>query len=266
MLYIISTPIGNLKDVSYRAIETLKNVDLIACEDTRHSLKFLSAYEIKKPLVSYHKFNERTSSANLIEQLKSGKDIALISDAGTPLISDPGNVLTKMLVEEGIEFTVLPGACAFIPALILSGLDSGRFCFLGFLPEKQKDRREFLDKYKNIDLTLIFYCAPHDIEKTVGYLCEAFGNRRAVAVREISKVYEQAIPFYLGEGYPGEQRGEFVIVVEGAPATCELNNLSPKEHIDYYIEQGLEKKEALKKVAKDRGVSKSELYKYTIEE
>ena len=140
MLYIISTPIGNLKDVSYRAIETLKSVDLIACEDTRHSLKFLSAYEIKKPLVSYHKFNERASSANLIEQLKAGKNIALISDAGTPLISDPGNVLTKMLVEEGIEFTVLPGACAFIPALILSGLDSGRFCFLGFLPEKQKDR------------------------------------------------------------------------------------------------------------------------------
>ena len=266
MLYIISTPIGNLKDVSFRAIETLKSVDLIACEDTRHSLKFLSAYDIKKPLVSYHKFNEKASSAGLIEELKAGKNIALISDAGTPLISDPGNVLTKMLVEEGIEFTVIPGACAFIPALILSGLDSGRFCFLGFLPEKQIDRREFLAKYKDLDLTLIFYCAPHDIEKTVGYLCEAFGNRRAVAVREISKLYEQAVPFNLQDGYPGEQRGEFVIVVEGASGECELNSLSPKEHIDYYIAQGMDKKEALKKVAKDRGVPKSELYKYTIEE
>ena len=264
MLYIVATPIGNLKDISYRAIETLKSVDFIACEDTRHSLKFLSAYEIKKPLVSYHKFNERESGENLINLLKDGKEVALISDAGTPLISDPGNVLTKMLKEEGLEYTVVPGACAFVPALILSGLDTSRFCFLGFLPEKQSERREFLNKYKNLDLTLIFYSAPHDIEKTVSYLLEAFGNRRAVAVREITKIFEEAAPFNLQDGYLGEKRGEFVVVVEGASGESELNSLSEKEHIDYYIKAGYDKKEALKLTAKDRGVPKSQLYKYTI--
>ena len=266
MLYIVATPIGNLKDFSYRAVEVLQSVDLIACEDTRHSLKLLGTYDIKKPLVSYHKFNERESGLKLIEELRVGKNIALISDAGTPLISDPGNVLTKMLVEEGLEFTVVPGACAFVPALILSGMDTSRFCFLGFLPEKQTERREFLAKYENLDLTLIFYSAPHDIEKNVTYLAEAFGNRRAVAVREITKVFEQAVPFNLVDGYAGEKRGEFVIIVEGASGESKLNELSPKEHIDFYINQGFDKKEALKKVAKERGVSKSELYKYTIED
>ncbi len=266
MLYIVATPIGNLKDFSYRAVEVLQSVDIIACEDTRHSLKLLSAYDIKKSLVSYHKFNERESGAKLIEELKAGKNVALISDAGTPLISDPGNILTKMLIEEGLEFTVIPGACAFVPALILSGMDTSRFCFLGFLPEKQSERREFLSKYENLDLTLIFYSAPHDIERNITYLSEAFGNRRAVAVREITKLYEQAVPFNLSDGYDGEKKGEFVIIVEGASGESELNALSPKEHIDFYIRQGMDKKEALKKVAKERGVPKSELYKYTIEE
>jgi 16S rRNA (cytidine1402-2'-O)-methyltransferase len=266
MLYVVATPIGNLKDLSFRAVEVLNSVDMIACEDTRHSLKLLNAYEIKKPLIAYHKFNERESGLKIIEELKSGKNIALVSDAGTPLVSDPGSVLTKMLIEEGLEFTVVPGACAFVPALILSGMDSSRFCFLGFLPEKQSERREFLSKYVNLDMTLIFYSAPHDIERNVGYLSEAFGNRRAVAVREITKVFEEAVPFNLAEGYNGEKRGEFVIIVEGASAESELNNLSPKEHIDYYIANGMDKKDALKKVAKERGVSKSELYKYTIED
>lgn len=264
MLYIVSTPIGNLKDISLRALEVLKSVDLIACEDTRHSLKFLSAYDIKKPLVSYHKFNERAESEHLIDLLRDGKDIALISDAGTPLISDPGNVLTKLLVENSLPFTVIPGACAFAPALILSGLDTARFCFLGFLPEKQSQRINFLEKYKNIDVTLIFYSAPHDVLKDIETIHSVFGDRRAVAVREITKLYEEAIPFNLANGLPKEPRGEFVLVVEGANDLDKFSDLSVEDHIKMYIDSGLDKKEALKKVAKERGVSKSDLYKLTL--
>ena len=170
MLYFVSTPVGNLKDITLRALEVLKSVDLIACEDTRTSLKLLNHYEIKKPLVSYHKFNERVAGEKLIDELKSGKNVAVISDAGTPIISDPGNVLCKMLIENDLEYTVIPGATAFVPALMLSGLDASKFSFIGFLPEKKKDVEEILSKYKNLDSTLIFYCAPHDIKKTVDVL------------------------------------------------------------------------------------------------
>jgi 16S rRNA (cytidine1402-2'-O)-methyltransferase len=266
MLYIVATPIGNLKDISYRAIETLKSVDFIACEDTRHSLKFLSAYEIKKPLVSYHKFNERESGENLINLLKDGKDVALISDAGTPLISDPGNVLTKMLKEEGLEYTVVPGACAFVPALILSGLDTSRFCFLGFLPEKQSERREFLNKYKNLDLTLLFYSAPHDVKKDIESIYSVFGDRVAVAVKEITKLHERAERFNLKDGLSGEPKGEYVLIVSGAEKTDEFASLSEKEHIQKYLDEGLSKMDAIKRVAKERGVAKSSLYHYTVEE
>ena len=150
MLYFVGTPIGNLKDISLRAIEVLKSVDEIACEDTRHSIGLLNAYEIKKPLFSYHKFNEREAGEKLIEKLKEGKNIALITDAGMPVISDPGNILVNMLIENGLEFTVIPGACAFVSALVLSGLDSARFCFLGFMPQKSSERKEFLEKYKDL--------------------------------------------------------------------------------------------------------------------
>jgi 16S rRNA (cytidine1402-2'-O)-methyltransferase len=264
MLYVVSTPIGNLKDISLRALDVLRAVDLIACEDTRHSLKFLSAYDIKKPLISYHKFNEKEESEKLIDMLRDGKEIALISDAGTPLISDPGNVLTKLLVENSIPFTVIPGACAFVPAMILSGLDTSRFCFLGFLPEKQSHREEFLNKYKDLDLTLIFYSAPHDVEKDVKTIYSVFGERRAVAVREITKMFEEAIPFNLKDGLPKEPRGEFVIVVEGANEQDKFSNLSIEDHLNTYINAGMDKKEALKKVAKERGIPKSELYKLTL--
>ena len=167
MLYFVATPIGNLADMSFRAVETLKNVDLIACEDTRHSLTLLNHYGIKKPLISYHKFNEKENSEKIIASLLEGKNVAVISDAGMPVISDPGNILVNMLIENGLEFTVIPGACAFVSALILSGLDSARFCFLGFLPQKSSERKEFLEKYKNLDMTLIFYSAPHDIKKDI---------------------------------------------------------------------------------------------------
>ena len=265
MLYFVGTPIGNLKDISLRALEVLKSVDEIACEDTRHSLSLLNAYEIKKPLFSYHKFNERESGEKIIEKLKSGKNIALITDAGMPVISDPGNVLTEMLIENGLEFTVIPGACAFVSALVLSGLDSGRFCFLGFMPAKAGERKEFLEKYKALDMKLIFYSAPHDVKKDVESIYQAFGDRRAVAVKEITKIHESAERFNLKDGYPKEPKGEFVILVEGAKEQNANLNLTEKEHIELYLSQGLDKKDALKKVAKERGVSKSSLYKYTIE-
>ncbi|MCQ2387136.1 MAG: 16S rRNA (cytidine(1402)-2'-O)-methyltransferase [Clostridia bacterium] len=264
MLYFVGTPIGNLKDISFRAIEVLKEVDEIACEDTRHSLTLLNHYEIKKPLFAYHKFNENKECVNIIEKLKAGKNIAVISDAGMPVISDPGNVLVKSLIEEGLEFTVVPGACALISALILSGLDSARFCFIGFLPEKQTERKELLEKYSSLDMPLIFYSAPHDIVKDIETVYSVFGNRRAVAVKEITKIYENAERFNLKDGLKSEPKGEFVLIVDGKEKE-DYSNLSIEEHLQMYINSGLDKKEALKKVAKERGVSKSSLYKYTIE-
>lgn len=266
MLYLIATPIGNLKDISLRAIETLKSVDEIACEDTRHSMSLLSRYEIKKPLFSYHKFNEREVSEKIISKLESGLNVAVISDAGTPCISDPGNVLIKKVIERGIDYTVIPGACAFVNALVLSGFDTDRFCFIGFLPEKNKDRKELLDKYKTLDMSLIFYCAPHDVKKDIESIFEVFGERNACAVREITKVYESVERFNLKDGLTKEPKGEYVLIVEGKEAVNDLLNLTEKEHIDYYVNRGIDKKEAVKMVAKERGVSKSSLYKYTIED
>ncbi len=265
MLYFVGVPIGNLKDISLRALEVLKSVDEIACEDTRHSLGLLNAYEIKKPLVSYHKFNERESGAKIIEKLKDGKNIAVITDAGMPVISDPGNILTEMLIEEGLEYTVIPGACAFVSALVLAGLDSSKFCFLGFLPQKSSERKEFLEKYKNIELTLVFYSAPHDVEKDIKSIYEAFGERKAVAVKEITKLFERVEHFNLKDGLSTPPKGEYVLVVEGGKEENDKLKLTEKEHIDFYLSQGMNKKDALKQVAKERGVSKSSLYKYTIE-
>ncbi len=259
MLYFIATPIGNLKDISIRALEVLKEVDLIACEDTRHSLKLLGNYEIKKPLISYHKFNEQASSEKIISGLEGGKSVAVISDAGTPVISDPGSVLIDKLIEKNLEFTVIPGACAFVPALLLSGLGKGKFFFYGFLPEKNSEIKKELAILKDLPYPIIFYSAPHDVKKTVKSLFDNFGDRRAVAVREITKLYEERIDFSLSQGYLGEERGEFVIVVEGAEALSPFSS-SIEEHFQSYIDKGLTKNEAIKQVAKDRGVHKSEIY------
>ncbi len=264
MLYFVATPIGNLKDISYRAIEVLNSVDEIACEDTRHSLTLLNAYNIKKPLFSYHKFNEKEVGERIIEKLKDGKNIAVISDAGTPSVSDPGYVLTQMLIENGLEYTVIPGACAFVNALVLSGLDSSKFCFLGFLPEKNGDRKDFLQKYKTLNATLIFYCAPHNIKKDVESIYSVLGDRVAVAVKEITKLHERSEQFNLKDGLPSEPKGEYVLLVEGATEVNPFNSLTEEEHIKHYLDLGMDKKEALKTVAKERGVSKSSLYKYTI--
>ncbi len=266
MLYLVATPIGNLKDISYRAIESLNAVDEIACEDTRHSLSLLNHYQIKKPLFSYHKFNEQEISEKIIEKLESGLNIAVISDAGTPCISDPGNLLIKKVIEKGLQYTVIPGACAFVNALVLSGLDTDKFCFVGFLPDKNKERKELLERFKTLNVPLIFYCAPHDVKKDIQSIYAVFGDRNAVAVKEITKLFERVERFSLKDGLPSEPKGEYVLIVEGKEEVNSLLQLTEKEHIDFYLTQGVDKKEAIKMVAKERGVSKSSLYKYTIED
>ena len=265
MLYLVSTPIGNLADLSYRAVEVLSSVDVILCEDTRHSLKLLEAYGVKKQLISYHKFNETAKTEQVISLLNEGKNVALITDAGTPVVSDPGNVLTKTLSEKGIEFTVVPGATAFVSALLLSGLDASNFTFIGFLPEKKKARQSLLKTYENVPSTLIFYSAPHDVNKDLLDLYECLGNRKAAAVKEITKLHETVYRFNLQNAKIEEPRGEFVIVVEGcSEVENSYKNLTELEHINLYLSRGYTKKEAIKQVAIDRGVSKNSLYKYTI--
>lgn len=265
MVYFVSTPIGNLKDISLRALEVLKGADVIFCEDTRHSLKLLNAYEIKKPLYACHKFNEREAAEKIVSAAKEGKEVAVISDAGMPAISDPGNVVCKALKEAGVAYTVIPGANAALSALILSAFPADKFAFIGFLPDKAGERRKLLEKYKNLDLTLIFHVAPQDVDSHVCAISEVFGDRNACAVREISKIHEEAVTFKLSDGLKGEKRGEYVLIVEGASTENPLNALSEKEHLLHYLSGGMDKKEAIKQVAKDRGVPKSEIYKTALE-
>ncbi len=266
MISFVATPIGNLKDITLRALETLKEADVIFCEDTRHTLKLLNAYEIKKPLRSCHKFNEEEAAAKIIEAARRGEKVAIVSDAGTPVVSDPGNVVCKRLREAGEPYTLIPGASAFVAALVLSALPADRFAFIGFLPDKAGEKRALLEKYKDCDLTLAFHSAPQDVDKDIRAMYEVFGDRRAAAVREITKIHEETVQFTLSEGLSGEKRGEYVLVVEGAKEQeSPLNALSEKEHIRHYMAAGLDKKEALKRAAKDRGVSKSELYPFSVD-
>lgn len=265
MVYFVSTPIGNLKDISLRAIEVLKGADVIFCEDTRHSIKLLNAYEIKKPLYSCHKFNEREAADKIISAAKEGKEVAIITDAGMPVISDPGNVVCKSLKEAGVEYTVIPGANAALSALVLSAFPADKFAFIGFLPDKAGERKRLLEKYKNLDLTLIFHVAPQDVDPHISSISEVFGDRNACAVREITKLHEEAVTFKLSEGLKGEKRGEYVLIVEGASGENPLNALTVKEHLLRYMSGGIDKKEAIKLVAKDRGVPKSEIYKISLD-
>lgn len=266
MVYFVATPIGNLKDITLRAIETLKDADVIFCEDTRHTLKLLNAYEIKKPLYACHKFNEADASKKILEQSRAGKKVVVVSDAGTPVVSDPGNIVCKTLREENEPYTLIPGACAFVAALVLSALDAGKFAFIGFLPDKQSEKKAVLEKYKDLDMTLAFHSAPQDVDKDVKAMFETFGDRKAVAVREITKIHEESVTFNLADGLAGEKRGEYVLLVEGAgEKENPLNALTETEHIKYYMDLGFDKKESLKKTAKDRGVSKSELYKFALD-
>lgn len=265
-VYFVATPIGNLKDITLRALDVLRASDVIFCEDTRHSLKLLSAYDIKKPLFSCHKFNEREAAEKIAAAAKDGKRVAVISDAGMPVISDPGNTVCKILKDGGVEYTVIPGANAALSALVLSALPADRFAFVGFLPDKSGERKSVLEKYKNLDMTLIFHIAPQDIDRHISSIYQCFGERRACAVREITKLHEEAVSFNLSEGLSGEKRGEYVVIVEGAEKTENpLNALSEKEHILHYIAGGMDKKDAVKQAAKDRGVPKSEMYKFSLE-
>jgi len=266
MIYFVATPIGNLKDISLRALEVLRGADVIFCEDTRHSLKLLSAYDIKKPLLSCHKFNEREAAEKIIIAAKEGKEIVVISDAGMPVISDPGNVVCGALREAGISFTVIPGANAALSALVLSAFPADKFAFLGFLPDKAGERKALLEKYKNLDLTMTFHVAPQDLDRHISSIFECFGERRACAVREITKLHEEAVYFNLSEGLAGEKRGEYVLIVEGAgEVENPLCALTEREHIMHYINCGYDKKEAVKLAAKDRGVTKSEMYKFSLD-
>ena len=266
MIYFVATPIGNLKDITLRALETLKNADVIFCEDTRHTIKLLNAYEIKKPLFACHKFNEKEAAQKILEHSKKGENVAVVSDAGTPVVSDPGNIVCQILREENEPYTLIPGASAFVAALVLSALPADKFAFLGFLPDKKSEKKAVLEKYKDSELTLLFHSAPQDVDKDISAMYEVFGERNAAAVREITKLHEETARFTLSQGLQGEKRGEYVLVVEGAKeGQSPLNALSEKEHIRHYMAAGLDKKEALKRAAKDRGVSKSELYPFSID-
>ena len=268
MLYFVSTPIGNLKDISFRAVEVLKQADVIACEDTRHSLVLLNAYDIKKPLISYHKFNESNASDKIIELLRQGKEVAVISDAGTPIISDPGDVLSKKLIENNLPYTVVPGACAFVPALILSGLNEGRFYFYGFLPDKKGDIKRELESLNQIRVPIIFYCAPHDLTKTVEYLYEFLGERKAVAVKEITKIHEEVIRTTTDKAYEdyGETglKGEIVLVLSGKPHKEEEETYTLSDAVEMakkLIENGEKATTASKEIASLTGFKKNEIYK-----
>ncbi len=266
MISFVATPIGNLKDITLRALETLQAADVIFCEDTRHTLKLLNAYDIKKPLYACHKFNETEAAEKILERSRKGENVAIVSDAGTPVVSDPGNIVCRILREAGEPYTLIPGASAFVAALVLSALPADRFAFIGFLPDKASEKRAVLEKYKDLDCTLAFHSAPQDVDKDIKAMFEVFGERKAAAVREITKLHEETTNFTLSKGLAGEKRGEYVLIVEGAQEKeSPLNALSEKEHIQHYMAAGLDKKEALKRAAKDRGVSKSELYPFAID-
>ena len=262
----VATPIGNLKDITLRALEALKGADVIFCEDTRHTLKLLTAYEIKKPLYACHKFNEREAAEKMIAFHREGKEICVVSDAGMPVVSDPGREVCRILKEAGVVYTVIPGACAFVCALVLSALPADRFTFIGFLPDKAGERKKLLETYRDARQTLVFHSAPQDVERDIKSMYEAFGERRACAVREITKIHEESVEFLLSEGLAGEKRGEYVLVVTGAEEKENaLNALTPREHVLHYMNEGFDKKEALKRAARDRGVPKSELYKEVLD-
>lgn len=269
-LYLCATPIGNLGDVSPRCLDAFNTADLIAAEDTRRTIQLLNHFEISKPLTSYHEHNKREKGEYIISLLKSGKNVALVSDAGTPAISDPGEDLVKLCIENDIEVTSIPGAVAAVNALILSGLPTRRFAFEGFLSVNKRHRKEHLESVKNDTHTLIFYEAPHKLKNTLNDMAEAFGSDRKIALaRELTKVHEEvkrctiaeAIEFYT-ENNP---RGEYVLVIEGAndvdvAEENDWDNLSVKEHVDKYIAEGMNSKDAIKKAALERGLPKREVY------
>ena len=267
VLYIVATPIGNLEDITLRAIRILKQVDLIAAEDTRHTLKLLNHLEISKPLISYHRHNEEIKSDVLIEKLKHGENIALVSDAGTPGICDPGEEIIKKCIDLGIKIIPIPGACAMINSLICSGMDTKEFNFLGFLPLNKKLRKNKLEEIEKSNKTIIIYEAPHKIENTLKDLKQILNNNRKITLaREITKIHEEFIRGNIDEliEKANDLKGEIVVIIDGNLENIDKNNwdnISLDEHYLFYEKQGFEKKEIIKKIAKDRNVAKNEVYK-----
>ena len=270
-LYLCATPIGNLEDMTYRVIRTLNEVDLIAAEDTRNSIKLLNHFEIKTPMTSYHEYNKIEKGRKLVEKLQEGINIALITDAGTPGISDPGEELVKMCYQEGIEVTSLPGAAACITALTLSGLSTRRFAFEAFLPSEKKEKQEVLKELEKETRTIILYEAPHRLVRTLQELRDTLGNRRLTVCRELTKKHETAFVTTVEEAIlyyeANEPKGECVLVIEGKKReelrqeeVAKWEEMSIEQHMDYYLNQGVDKKEAMKLVAKDRGISKRDVY------
>lgn len=275
-LFLCATPIGNLSDMTPRVIETLQSVDVIAAEDTRNSIKLLNHFGISTPMTSYHEYNKVEKAKQLIEQLQGGKNIALITDAGTPAISDPGEVLVAMCLEAGIHVTSLPGAAACITALTLSGLSTRRFSFEGFLPADKKEKKAVLDELTAESRTMILYEAPHHLIRTLEELAVALGNRRITICRELTKKFETIMPTTLEAALSyyaeNEPRGEYVLVIEGKSLTekkeeqqARWQEMSIEEHMKYYEDAGINRKEAMKSVAKDRGVSKRDIYGYLLQ-
>ncbi len=270
-LYLCATPIGNLEDMTFRAVRILKEVDLIAAEDTRNSIKLLNHFEIKTPMTSYHEYNKIEKGHKLVDKLLEGLNIALITDAGTPGISDPGEELVKMCHEAGVCVTAIPGAAACITALTISGLSTRRFAFEAFLPTDKKERAAVLEEMKNETRTLVMYEAPHRLVRTLDLLLESLGDRRVTICRELTKKHETLFKTTFSEAlerYKEEPpKGECVLVIEGRSrkeleeeAIAKWEDLSIEEHMDHYLSQGMDKKAAMKQVAKDRGVGKREIY------
>ena len=271
-LYLCATPIGNLEDITFRVVRTLKEVDVIAAEDTRNSIKLLNHFEIKTPLTSYHEFNKYDKAKVLVSRMLGGENIALITDAGTPGISDPGEELVRQCYEAGVEVTSLPGAAACVTALTLSGLSTRRFAFEAFLPADKKEKSAILEELKSETRTIIIYEAPHRLKKTIAELLSVFGNRRLTAVKELTKLhenvflttFEEALAYY----EENEPRGEFVLVIEGRDIEklkkekeASFQEMDINEHMKLYLDKGMDKKEAMKAVAVDRGIPKREVYK-----
>lgn len=276
-LIICATPIGNLGDMTFRVIEALKNCDLIAAEDTRNSVKLLNHFDIKKPMTSYHEHNKYEKADYLIAEINAGKNIVLISDAGTPAISDPGEVLVKKCHDEGIEITSLPGPCAAITALTLSGLSTRRFCFEGFLPSDKKEKTEILEELVNETRTVVIYEAPHRLTKTLKEIFEYLGNRNITICRELTKLHEEISPMTLSEAIEKysevDPKGEFVLVIAGKSRqeikeeTINFySEMNINEHMKLYENKGLSQKDAMKQVAKDLGIAKRDVYKMLLED
>ena len=273
-IYLVATPIGNLSDISMRAIETLKNVDIIACEDTRNTIRLLNHFEIKGHLTSYHEYNKIDKAYELCEKVKEGNNIAFVSDAGMPAISDPGYELVDIAYKEGLEVTVVPGASAVVSALAISGISSRRFAFEGFLPADKNEKKEILTELSQESRTLILYEAPHRLLETLKELFEYMGDRNIAIVREITKLHEEVLRGKLADiiaDYESEKiaiRGEYVLVIEGKSLLEKreerqksFEEISIREHYEKYIAEGMDKKEAMKAVAKDRGIQKRDVYK-----